>query len=146
MVVNLRKPFWFFALLIASCSLATDSATIATRQPAVIDMGGSNSVQITIPATATAGTAFSVVVTTYGGDCVLQGDTEIAVNGLLAEVRPFDVFQMDASSVGCNRNLILYAHTASVTFTQQGSATVRIYGRRDPGKVDITVDRSVEVR
>jgi hypothetical protein len=145
MAFDLRKAGAAFLFVISGCSLSTDPGTFGTRQPSVIDRGGADSVQITIPATVTVGTAFNVVVTTYGGDCVAQGDTPVAVNGHVAEIRPYDVFQANASSAGCNRNLVLFAHSASVTFLEQGTATVRIFGRKDPGKVDITVERIIQV-
>ena len=145
MVRSARKAAPILLYVLAGCSLSTDSGTFGTRQPSVIDRGGADSVKITLPAAATVGTAFEVVVTTYGGDCVLQGDTQVGVSGHVAEVRPFDVFQADASSDACNRNLVLFTHTASVTFLEQGSAVVRVLGRRDPGKVDITVERTIQV-
>ena len=146
MTPTLRASVAVLGLILSGCKLGVDAGSFGERQPAVIDLGGSNSVQVTLPATATGGITFDVVVTTYGGDCVLQGDTQVTVNGLLAEVKPFDVFQSDVSSAGCNRNLILYAHTASVTLATPGTGTIRIFGRRDPGKIDITVDRTVEVK
>lgn len=145
MLASLRKTLCAAALLFVGCSLTTDSGQFATRQPSVIDRGGADSAQITIPATVIVGTNFTVVVTTYGGDCVLQGDTQVAVNGRVAEIRPFDVFQTNAESAACTRNLVLYAHPATVTFLEQGSATIRIFGRKDPGKVDITVERTIQV-
>jgi hypothetical protein len=145
MAFDLRKAAAAFLFVFSGCSLSTDPGTFGTRQPSVIDRGGSDSVQITVPATVTVGTAFDVVVTTYGGDCVAQGDTQVGVSGHVAEIRPYDVFQADASSAACNRNLVLFAHTASVTILEQGSATVRIIGRKDPGKVDITVERTIQV-
>jgi hypothetical protein len=145
MLVNLRMALCASALLFVGCSLTTDSGHFATRQPSVIDRGGADSVHITMPATVIVGTSFNIVVTTYGGDCVLQGDTQVAVNGRLAEIRPFDVFQGSAESAACTRNLVLYAHAAPVMFLEQGSATIRIFGRKDPGKVDIAVERTIQV-
>ncbi len=146
MTSTLRTSVAALGLIFSGCNLSVDAASFGGRQPALIDLGGSNSVEVTLPATVTAGIPFDVVVTTYGGDCVLQGDTQVTVNGLLAEVRPFDVFQPDASAALCSRNLILYAHTASVTFGTPGTGTIRIFGRRAPGNIDITIDKTVEVK
>jgi hypothetical protein len=30
-------------------------------------------------------------------------------------------------------------------FLEQGGATIRIFGRKDPGKVDIAVERTIQV-
>jgi hypothetical protein len=145
MLRNRRILLVLLALAPEACSLDTDPGTFGQRQPAIIDHGGADSVIITLPSTAIVGTAISVVVTTYGGDCVHQGDTQASVAGLIAEVRPFDVFQANASSSACTRNLVLYAHSATLTFLETGKATIRVFGRRDPGSVNITVERTVDV-
>jgi hypothetical protein len=107
----------------------------------------SDPVRIQLPGTVLRGVTFDVTVRTYGGGCIDKGDTEVEVNGLAAQVTPYDieVTHMPAGSV-CTADLRFYEHIGEVRFDQSGTATVVVRGRKKPQDVIISVERAVNVR
>jgi hypothetical protein len=104
-------------------------------------------VQIAAPDTVAVGAPAVVVVTTYGGGCISQGETEITAAGLVAEVRPYDYFVTRLPSNGaCPDVLYVYEHVATLRFWRAGRATVRVVGREEPGNTPRTVERTIVVR
>ena len=75
---------------------------------------------------STSGRTVQVVVTTYGDGCLSKGDTEVRVEGLEADITPYD-YTAPPGSV-CTRQLVSVRHTATVTFSGAGEATIRIHG------------------
>jgi hypothetical protein len=102
---------------------------------------------ITVPTDGTVGVPISVVVVTVGGGCVRQGDTDVQVVGLAADVTPYDsVYVYLPSHMACTDDLRFYTHQTSVVFDAIGVATLRIHGRAEPGSVPMTVERTIRIQ
>ena len=89
------------------------------------------------------GTSGSVAVRTYGGGCVRQGVSEVAVDRLVAVIEPFDSVHVAAQV--CTDELRLFRHVVAVRFTERGTATLQIVGMSRPADDEITVTRHVVV-
>ena len=102
---------------------------------------------VAIPNVVTRGVDFEVAVRTFGGGCIGQGDTEVAVTGRTAEVRPFDLFVTQLpQNAACTMELRYYLHRATVRFNESGVAKVRIRGRAHPGNDVVVIEEAVVVR
>jgi len=75
-----------------------------------------------IPETATAGVPFPVTVWTMGGGCHDGGDTEVDVDGLSAEVTPYDYLRTGAGV--CTDILLRFEHKVTVRFDAPGPGEV----------------------
>jgi uncharacterized Zn-binding protein involved in type VI secretion len=130
--------------LVVAGACAAPASSGEERSIATIEFGAADSVQIVAPATARAGTPFEVRVTTFGGGCVRQGDTEVQVDGLRATITPYDV-TVTPEGGACTMELRLYQHAAQVRFDAAGEArlVVRGYSRRLDR--EITAERTVIV-
>lgn len=102
-------------------------------------------VDITVPATARAGQAFTVRVITRAGGCSNADDTEVIVIGSNAVVTPYDI-RTTGSNLTCGDQLQVFTHTASVGFSVPGPATVTVVGRREPGGDEVRIVRAVDVQ
>lgn len=95
------------------------------------------------------GEAFEVEITTYGGGCIDQGDTEVELEGLQARIRPYD-YDTSVPGFGCTLELIPYTHTASLRFDSRGKAQIQVLGLEksldNQRGTMITVTRTLEVR
>ena len=86
-------------------------------------------VVVNVPDTVPVHTPASVVATTYGGGCIFaKAFTTVSVEGLNAVVEPYD--SVDISTRICTLEIRQFVHTAEVQFAEQGTATVRVVGRR----------------
>ncbi|MEX0909542.1 MAG: hypothetical protein WDZ58_07235 [Gemmatimonadaceae bacterium] len=72
------------------------------------------------------GRRVDVSITTYGDGCHTQGETEVVMNGLGAEVTPYDYSAARGSF--CTRELRSSVHRASLNFERSGMAQIRIRG------------------
>jgi hypothetical protein len=101
--------------------------------------------RVVVPARVNAGADFQVNVTTYGGGCHRQGETEVSVSqgARMAEVSPYD--EVNVAAGVCTQELKMFSHTVTVRFDQPGTALVRVHGRRLQDKAPVTVTRTVEV-
>ncbi len=107
----------------------------------------SDPVRIQLPDTVQRGVTFPVRVRTYGGGCIDEGDTEVKVNGLAAQVTPYDIEVTHLPpGYACTADLRLYEHVGQVRFDQPGTATLIVRGRKKPEKTIISVERTVEVQ
>lgn len=102
-------------------------------------------VVISLPDTAAAGEPFTATVRTYGGGCTRKGDTEVDVDGLRANVIPFDI-ETVGDQVVCPAVLVRFQHSATITFEEPGTGDVIVQGRREPENELFTVERTVVVR
>lgn len=144
-VLRFRSAVLLLLLLSGCGSLFDPSDRVRyERRPGTLAFY-SDPVQVTVPDSVSAGNRFSVRVTTYGGGCSKQGPTDVKTNGLLAVVRPFDYDVAANSNVICPSILTFYKREAVVTFARPGAATVRIYGRQEPGEDPLVVERTVIV-
>lgn len=128
------------AALLAACSPV--AGPVADEQPGLIQILPDGAAQVTVPATARRGQPFEVKVMTIGGGCVNEGPTRTRVQGMTAEVRPYDVH---SGSHVCTADVRLYEHTATLRFDTPGTATVRILGAAKPGPQLVTVARTVTI-
>lgn len=101
------------------------------------------------PDTVRAGTDFTVTVSTLGGGCERQGETEAEVRGAVATVTPYDY--TDVAAQVCTEELKLFPHTAVLRFATPGEALLRVRGRRigpdTPHKgVPVTLEKRIVVR
>lgn len=98
---------------------------------------------VTVPDSVAARTDFVVSFHTVGGGCTRVGDTQVTmVDGRTAEVRPFDLHQVNATM--CTADIRFLLHTATLRFDQAGIATVRLIGAFNDSTRTIT--RAVVVR
>ena len=133
------------AALLPGCSRSTAPGPAVERRPGVLAHYG-DPVRVTLPERAAVGEPVRVVVTTYGGGCIAQGETEAAVVGLAADVTPYDYVAVRLPPHGaCTMELRLYVHEATLTFAAAGRATVRVHGREVPGGRPLTVAREIVV-
>jgi hypothetical protein len=127
----------------AACPGITGLAERWERQPAyLIDH---ETARVGVPAQVNAGADFQVNVTTYGGGCERQGETEVSVSqpARTADVTPYD--ETNVAAEACTQELKMFSHTATVRFEQPGTAVVRVHGRRLQDRAPVTVTRTVEV-
>jgi hypothetical protein len=116
------------------------------RRPSVLVFAGGEAVRVTSPDTVTAGVPFPVTIVTYGGGCILLGETAVAVSGLFAELRPFEWFVTPSANVACTDDIRRLEHTATVTFPTAGRATLRVLGRQLPDEGTVSVERAIVVK
>lgn len=103
------------------------------------------SAKITLPATAEVGKPFAVTVVTYGDGCTEKGETDVELQPLRAEIRPYD-YNVAPGSV-CADTLTVHEHTEMLAFTLAGRAEIVLYGQRatSSGRTNTTVTRTLEV-
>lgn len=89
-----------------------------------------------------------MTVTTLGGGCMEQGDTEVEIKGLQAEITPYDYVITPPTGVYCALYGQDYEHTATLAFSQKGLVTLTFHGRNQTssGSRITTVTRTLEVR
>lgn len=139
-----RKPIRLLhvtALILVATGCTALLGPGETRRLGVIDFY-QDPVVIAVPDTVQAGAAFEVSVRTYGGGCITKGDTETQVEGLTAEVRPYD---LHSGAEVCTDELRIFDHRATLAFEQAGLAEVRFHGREMPADSVVTIVRSVVV-
>jgi hypothetical protein len=93
----------------------------------------------------------TVRVTTYGNGCYSQGETETAVEGLEANIRPWDYTFSARSDRACPDVLLSFVHEAVLRFDDAGTVRIRVRGI-DAGQAAggsrgevVTVERTVAV-
>lgn len=149
----------FLGLIGAGCTSATspaDSAALRLEQPApapgqsalrvarIAHYG--DPVVVEVPESATAGSPLAVAVTTYGGGCVSEDTTVVQVDGLRADVVPYQRIYQPGVNGACTMELRVTRRMVSVVFASAGRATVRVIGRAKPGDSLVVVERGVLVR
>lgn len=95
------------------------------------------------PDVVTAGQASTVQVTTTLGGCDRPGEAEVAVTATTATVTPYDI--RDAKGRNCAAVLVYFDHSAVITFSAVGDATIVLQARDESGQ-PIEVSRSVVVQ
>lgn len=104
-------------------------------------------VQVEVPARVTRGEPFTVSVVTQVGGCLEPGDTEVRVEGLRAEVTPYDK-DFTTPGIPCTTDIEFYTHTATLSFEEVGTAEIVFRGLEEAatGTREISVTRTLEVR
>jgi hypothetical protein len=142
------RVFLLAAVALASvgCRTVTGDETEQERQLAWIRHYGERA-RVELPPEVARGADFEVMVRTFGGGCIGQGDTEVSLSERSAEVRPYDLFVTRLpANAACTADLRYYQHRAMLRFTRAGVAVVRIRGRDAPSGRVIVVARTVVVR
>jgi hypothetical protein len=142
----------------AACAHAGDAIT----DPLADGVGGADRVRVLGSikgynqddpriAVSASGRTVTVSVTTYGGGCHSRGETEVSVDGLVADIVPWDYTA--PAGTPCTMQLVSFTHTATVQFTSAGTATIRVRGidasTRHAGSMtgtEITVERTVQLQ
>ncbi len=138
--MKLSSWLWLGALLLlTSCSL------LRVRVVGEITSFGEEAA-ITVPASVAQGKPFEVTVITAGGGCMEQGNTEVKVRGLRADITPYD-YEIVPIGGGCTLIGQDYLHTATLSFAEKGTATITFYGREQTadGAIPTTEMRTLEV-
>jgi hypothetical protein len=131
------------ALSLAGCGSTEPRPYYERRLGSIMVESGS----IDVPSEGLVGVPVSFTVVTAGGGCVRQGDTEVRIAGLVADVMPYDsVYVNLPSNMACTSDLRLLRHAGSVTFALAGTAIVRIHGYTPPGGTSVVYERTVEIR
>jgi hypothetical protein len=99
---------------------------------------------VTAPDTAKRLQPITVTITSYGGGCISQGETDVAISDLQAEIRPYR-YEVVGPDVVCTLELRVFEHVATLQFAKLGTATIRVLGERQPGTEAIEVHRLVVV-
>lgn len=133
--------------LVAGCDALSpsDSDDELERQPAILAFGEDDA-EIALPDTVAVGAPAALVVTTQGGGCIRQGETEVEAAPRAADVRVYDYFPRPSSDRVCTLDLRGLRHEATLRFTQPGTATVRVHGRRQPSTGAFVATRTIVVR
>lgn len=83
-------------------------------------------------------------LTTYGGGCIHEDTTIIAVDSLTADISPYQ--RVPTHVTACTMELRINARSLLVTFAVPGRATVTIHGRAQPGDSAVTLLRTIQVQ
>ena len=130
---------------VASCTATAPNEAETVHGPALLVFYGDTTTVI-MPASVQVGEPASVKVTAFGGGCIGDGETDVTVSGLEAEVQPYRNERVRLPpNTGCTMELRLYTHTAVLTFAHPGEAQVRVVGLARPGDTPYTVVRSLTV-
>jgi hypothetical protein len=68
-----------------------------------------------------------VRVTTYGGGCHRKGEVDVHVDGLVAEVAPYD-YVLVGEGVVCTDILLTFQHEVTLDFKESGEAEIIVIG------------------
>lgn len=98
-----------------------------------------------VPAFAEVDQPFTVSVTTYGGGCLVAGETDVRQEELRAEIRPYDYNVAPGSP--CDDALRRFEHTKTVRFAEPGEAEIVFYGQKQDasGTSNVMETRTLEV-
>jgi len=125
------------ALLAAACGGEADDFVV---RPGIVEFY--DMIEIEVPSAVPVGTAFTVRITTFGGGCESFEDTTVGLVPHGAIVTPRDRSHIVEA---CTTPLLRFAHEASLTFSDPGSKTVVIHGRRVGSEAGIRVDEEIEI-
>lgn len=112
-----------FAIVLFGCSSSPTEPPEQLRQLGRI--AGFNQDDPRIEITTSPGHA-RVRVTTYGGGCHSEGETQVAVYGRNAVIVPWDY--ADARAFACTDVLRSFVHETTIVFGSSGPARITIYG------------------
>ena len=102
--------------------------------------------EIGIPPSGRVGEAIPVTVTTYGGGCIREDTTVIAVDSLTADISPYQRMPVDPGMVTCTAELSINRRSLLVTFGVPGRATIKVNGRAVPGDSLVALRRTILVQ
>lgn len=94
-----------------------------------IEFYGDSEGVLDVPEPIASGVAFSVTVTTYGGGCLSADSLDIAIDGDVAVLTPWDRWFQPAGTA-CSAELLRLPRQGEVTFATAGGKTLRVRGQR----------------
>jgi uncharacterized Zn-binding protein involved in type VI secretion len=103
-----------------------------------------DAVRITAPESVQRGEPFEVTVSTYGGGCIIEGDTQLVIEGRTATITPYDI-DTTARFQACTAELRIHAHIVHLTFATAGAVDVVVVGVRKPEGGLVTVRHTVVI-
>lgn len=130
--------------LLAACGDDGGLVPVTVLVPASVVFYG-DTAAVTVPDSVRAFVPFVVTVQSFGGGCIALDQTGVVVSGNRADVRPLVREPHPAAPVACTSDLRILTHSAPVTFTQPGTATVVVHGRAQPGASTQRITRTVRV-
>ena len=142
-----RPPLALLASFVAlgACSVLGLEEPETVRGAAILLHYG-DTTTVTLPTSARVGVPVSIAVTSFGGGCITQGETEFTLRGLEAEVRPYRYEAVRLPpNMACTDELRIFRHTVSLEFEESGDARVRVFGLRRPGDAPHVVERQLTV-
>ena len=139
------RPFLAAALL-AGCDALSPGRDDHARVPGILAYGSDTTAEVTLADTVAVGAPVALRVSTSGNGCTRPGDTEVDPAPAAADVRVYDYSPRPSAGVVCADVLRALPHEATLRFTERGTATVRIHGRREPPSGRVVVARTVVVR
>ncbi len=101
--------------------------------------------RIEIPTRVEQGVPVDVFVTTFGGGCVASDTTITTVQGMRTTIVPYQRVVTNPRA-GCLDILLIDRRRVPVVFGTQGSATLRVVGREEPGGRLFVLERRIVVR
>lgn len=96
------------------------------------------------PDTVAVGTEFSVTVLTSGPTtCWKKDHTVVAVDGLAADIWPYDVDERARHPhIPCFNGVVEIVHSTTLSFDRVGAAQVKVHGREGTGGAVLVVIES----
>lgn len=98
---------------------------------------------IWVPRSVERGERFAVNFYTLGGGCTSRGRTELSVDDLEASITPYDI---DSGRGTCADIIGFLDHTIWLRFDLEGTATIRVHGRAEPGNHQVVREFAVTVQ
>jgi hypothetical protein len=136
------------ALIASACSSGTEppgpQPGTTVRRASTMDFYGEASA-VTLPASVAANSPLTIKFVTFGGGCISRGETEVAVTGLEAQIRPYQYQYYPRADEGCTTDLRYDTNTAVLQFVTSGNGLIRIFGLKQPGGSDIVIERTITV-
>ena len=115
-------------LLLAACDGRRVEREIGVIESNSISLGAE---VVSAPDTVQAGVPFEVTVRTYGGGCIEPDGLEVSMEGNLAVLIPYDRYITPGRGTACPLIFEAEPHTTQLTFSDLGSSTIRVEGRRE---------------
>ena len=113
------------AVIAAACTGTSNPTAFA--DPAALIFFGDTTI-ISSPDTVERAQSFTVRIRTFAGGCTrMTARTDVAVNGLIAAIRPYNLTDFHHGTV-CPADLMFLDHVATVQFLQPGTGLLRIVG------------------
>lgn len=100
---------------------------------------------VQLPASAHTGQPIELYVTTYGGGCIGEDTTVVAVNDLRTDVVPYQKIYTPRGNEGCTLELRITRRAVRLVFSKPGIAIVQVTGRAAPGDSLVQVKRALLV-
>lgn len=150
------RPGFVVVSMFALLSCSSDSSTSAGPRPADTTLARAgwrptaiaflgSPPEMSTPAGVNVNDTALVSFTVWLVGCVREVKNEIAVVGLEADVRSYQLEYLPEESEGCTNQTRIESSTAPVIFTQPGHARIRLFGRDFPSNGPVMAERNLMV-